>query len=56
MKDKNPQMLEQIVNPLPWMMMYEFQYANVQQLTFSAAMHDKEALEIYVDLGETIFA
>jgi O-antigen polymerase len=48
MKDKNPQMLEQIVNPLPWMMMYEFQMRSVQ-LTFSAAMHDKAGLESYVD-------
>jgi O-antigen polymerase len=48
MKDKNPQMLEQIINPLPWMMMYEFQMRNVQ-LTFSAAMHDKNGLESYVD-------
>ena len=47
-KDKNPQMLEQIVNPLPWMMMYEFQMRSVQ-LTFSAAMHDKAGLESYVD-------
>ncbi|NCB79990.1 MAG: ligase [Bacilli bacterium] len=47
MKDKNPQMLEQIVNPLPWMMMYEFQMRSVQ-LTFSAAMHDKAGLESYV--------
>ena len=48
MKDKNPQMLEQIVNPLPWMMMYEFQMRSVQ-LIFSAAMHDKAGLESYVD-------
>jgi O-antigen polymerase len=48
MKDKNPQMLEQIINPLPWMMMYEFQMRSVQ-LTFSAAMHDKAGLENYVD-------
>ena len=48
MKDKNPQMLEQIINPLPWMMMYEFQMRSVQ-LTFSAAMHDKAGLESYVD-------
>ena len=48
MKDKNPQMLEQIVNPLPWMMMYEFQMRSVQ-LTFSAAMHDKSGLESYAD-------
>ena len=48
MKDKNPQVLEQIVNPLPWMMMYEFQMRSVQ-LTFSAAMHDKAGLESYVD-------
>jgi Lipid A core - O-antigen ligase and related enzymes len=48
MKDKNPQMLEQIVNPLPWMMMYEFQMRSVQ-LTFSAAMHDKAGLESYVE-------
>ncbi len=48
MKDKNPQMLEQIVNPLPWMMMYDFQMRNVQ-LTFSAAMHDKAGLESYID-------
>jgi O-antigen polymerase len=47
-KDKNPQMLEQIINPLPWMMMYEFQMRSVQ-LTFSAAMHDKAGLESYVD-------
>nr|WP_321239557.1 Wzy polymerase domain-containing protein [uncultured Tolumonas sp.] len=47
MKDKNPQMLEQIINPLPWMMMYEFQMRSVQ-LTFSAAMHDKAGLENYV--------
>lgn len=47
-KDKNPQMLEQIINPLPWMMMYEFQMRSVQ-LTFSAAMHDKAGLENYVD-------
>ncbi len=47
MKDKNPQMLEQIINPLPWMMMYEFQMRSVQ-LTFSAAMHDKAGLESYV--------
>jgi Lipid A core - O-antigen ligase and related enzymes len=47
MKDKNPQMLEQIINPLPWMMMYEFEMRNVQ-LTFSAAMHDKAGLESYV--------
>lgn len=47
-KDKNPQVLEQIINPLPWMMMYEFQMRNVQ-LTFSAAMHDKAGLESYVD-------
>lgn len=45
---KNPQVLEQIVNPLPWMMMYEFQMRSVQ-LTFSAAMHDKAGLESYVD-------
>lgn len=48
MKDKNPQVLEQIINPLPWMMMYEFQIRSVQ-LTFSAAMHDKAGLESYVD-------
>lgn len=48
MKDKNPQMLEQIVNPLSWMMMYEFQMRSVQ-LTFSAAMHDKAGLESYVE-------
>lgn len=48
MKDKNPQMLEQIINPLPWMMIYEFQMRSVQ-LTFSAAMHDKAGLENYVD-------
>ena len=48
MKDKNPQMLEQIINPLPWMMMYEFQMRSVQ-LTFSAAMHDKPGLESYID-------
>ena len=48
MKDKNPQMLEQIVNPLPWMMMYDFQMRSVQ-LIFSAAMHDKAGLESYVD-------
>lgn len=48
MKDKNPQILEQIINPLPWMMMYEFQMRSVQ-LTFSAAMHDKPGLESYVD-------
>lgn len=48
MKDKNPQMLEQIINPLPWMMMYEFQMRSVQ-LTFSAAMHDKAGLESYVE-------
>ena len=48
MKDKNPQMLEQIINPLPWMMMYEFQMRSVQ-LTFSAAMHDKPGLESYAD-------
>ncbi len=48
MKDKNPQMLEQIVNPLPLMMMYEFQMRSVQ-LTFSAAMHDKAGLESYID-------
>ena len=47
-KDKNPQVLEQIINPLPWMMMYEFQMRSVQ-LTFSAAMHDKAGLESYVD-------
>lgn len=47
MKDKNPQMLEQIINPLPWMMMYEFQMRSVQ-LTFSTAMHDKAGLESYV--------
>lgn len=47
-KDKNPQMLEQIINPLPWMMMYEFQMRSVQ-LTFSAAMHDKAGLESYVE-------
>ncbi len=46
-KDKNPQMLEQIINPLPWMMMYEFQMRSVQ-LTFSIAMHDKAGLESYV--------
>ncbi len=48
MKDKNPQMLEQIINPLPWMMMYEFQMRGVQ-LTFSAAMHDKVGLKSYAD-------
>lgn len=48
MKDKNPQMLAQIINPVPWMMMYEFEMRNVQ-LTFSAAMHDKIGLENYVD-------
>ena len=48
MKDKNPQVLEQIINPLPWMMMYEFEMRNVQ-LTFSAAMHDKAGLESYVE-------
>jgi len=48
MKDKNPQMLEQIINPLPWMMMYEFQMHSVQ-LTFSAAMHDKVGLKSYAD-------
>ena len=47
-KDKHPQVLEQIINPLPWMMMYEFQMRSVQ-LTFSAAMHDKAGLESYVD-------
>ena len=47
-KDKNPQVLEQIINPLPWMMMYEFQMRSVQ-LTFSAAMRDKAGLESYVD-------
>ncbi len=47
-KDKNPQVLEQIINPLPWMMMYEFQMRSVQ-LTFSAAMHDKAGLESYID-------
>lgn len=47
-KDKNPQMLEQIINPLPWMMMYEFEMRNVQ-ITFSTAMHDKAGLESYVD-------
>jgi O-antigen polymerase len=47
-KDKNSQVLEQIINPLPWMMMYEFQMRSVQ-LTFSAAMHDKAGLESYVD-------
>lgn len=46
-KDKKPQMLEQVINPLPWMMMYEFQMRSVQ-LTFSAAMHDKAGLESYV--------
>lgn len=46
-KDKNPQVFEQIINPLPWMMMYEFEMRNVQ-LTFSAAMHDKAGLESYV--------
>ncbi len=48
MKDKNPQMLAQIINPVPWMMMYEFEMRNVQ-LTFSTAMHDKIGLENYVD-------
>lgn len=47
-KDKNPQVLEQIINPLPWMMMYEFQMRSVQ-LTFSVAMHDKAGSESYVD-------
>ena len=47
-KDKHPQVLVQIINPLPWMMMYEFQMRSVQ-LTFSAAMHDKAGLESYVD-------
>lgn len=48
MKDKNPQMLDQIINPLPWMMIYEFQMHSAQ-LTFSAAMHDKTGLESFVD-------
>jgi O-antigen polymerase len=47
MKDKNPQMLDQIINPLPWMMLYEFQMRSAQ-LTFSAAMHDKTGLESFV--------
>ena len=47
-KDKNPQVLEQIINPLPWMMMYEFQMRSAQ-LTFSAVMHDKAGLDSYVD-------
>ncbi len=52
-KDKHPQVLEQIINPLPWMMMYEFQMRSVQ-LTFSAAMHDKAGLESYVDWAKQI--
>lgn len=48
MKDKNPQMLDQIINPLAWMMVYEFQMHSAQ-LTFSAAMHDKTGLESFVD-------
>lgn len=46
MKDKNPQMLDQIINPLPWMTLYEFQMRSAQ-LTFSAAMHDKAGLESF---------
>lgn len=48
MKDKDPQMLDQIINPLPWMMIYEFQMHSAQ-LTVSAAMHDKAGLESFVD-------
>lgn len=48
MKDKNPQMLDEIINPLPWMNLYEFQMRSAQ-LTFSAAMHDKAGLESFVD-------
>jgi O-antigen polymerase len=48
MKDKNPQVLDQIINPLPWMTLYEFQMRSAQ-LTFSAAMHDKAGLQSFVD-------
>lgn len=48
MKDKNPQILDQIINPLPWMNLYEFQMRSAQ-LTFSAAMHDKAGLESFAD-------
>lgn len=48
MKDKQPQKLEQIVNPLPWMMLYEFDMRNVQ-LTFASSFGDKKGLENYVE-------
>ena len=46
-KDKDPLVLEQIINPLPLFMFYEFQMRSVQ-LTFSSTMHDKAGLESYV--------
>lgn len=48
MKDKEPKMLEQIVNPLPWMMVYEFDMRNVQ-LTFASSFGDKDGLQSYVE-------
>lgn len=52
MKDKNPQMLSQIINPLPWMTLYEFQMRSAQ-LTFSAAMHDQAGLQNFVDWAQS---
>jgi len=51
MKNKDPMMLERIINPLPWFALYQFDM-HATQLMFGSAFHDKESLNSFVDWAQ----
>lgn len=48
MKNKDPMLLEKIVNPLPWFSLYQFDIHSAQ-LMFGSAFNDKNSLTAFVD-------
>jgi len=52
MKNKDPMMLERIINPLPWFSLYQSDMHSAQ-LMFGSAFHDKQSLNSFVDWAQS---